>query len=64
MTDIVNAGNYNIDRNTITVTLLDSDSEKPMIFTANPEATQLIRISDGSNDVWKLAIQGIDPWDL
>jgi hypothetical protein len=35
-----------------------------MIFTANPEATQLIRISDGSNDVWKLAIQGIDPWDL
>ena len=64
VTDIVNAGTYNIDRNTITVTLLDSDSENPMIFTANPEATQLIRISDGSNDVWKLAIQGIDPWDL
>ena len=34
------------------------------LFTANPEATQLIRISDGSNDVWKFAIQGIDPWDL
>ena len=64
VTDIVNAGTYNIDRNTITVTLLDSDSENPMIFTANPESTQLIRISDGSNDVWKLAIQGIDPWDL
>ena len=64
VTDIVNAGTYNIDRNTITVTLLDSDSENPMIFTANPEATQLIRISDGSNDVWKLAIQGIDPWNL
>lgn len=64
VTDIVNAGTYNIDRNTITVTLLDSDSENPMIFTANPEATQLIRISDGSNDVWKFAIQGIDPWDL
>ena len=64
VTDIVNAGTYNIDRNTITVTLLDNDSENPMIFTANPESTQLIRISDGSNDVWKLAIQGIDPWDL
>ena len=64
VTDIVNAGTYNIDRNSITVTLLDSDSENPMIFTANPEATQLIRISDGSNDVWKLAIQGIDPWHL
>ena len=64
VTDIVNAGTYNIDRNTITVTLLDSDSENPMIFTANPEATQMIRISDGSNDVWKLAIQGIDPWDI
>ena len=64
VTDIVNAGTYNIDRNTITVTLLDSDSENSMIFTANPESTQLIRISDGSNDVWKLAIQGIDPWDL
>ena len=64
VTDIVNAGTYNIDRNTINVTLLDSDSENPMIFTANPEATQLIRISDGSNDVWKFAIQGIDPWDL
>jgi hypothetical protein len=24
----------------------------------------LIRISDGSNDIWKLAIEGIDPWDL
>jgi len=35
-----------------------------MIFTANPEATQLIRISDGSSDLWKLAIQGIDPWNL
>ena len=33
VTDIVNAGTYNIDRNTITVTLLDSDSENPMIFT-------------------------------
>ena len=32
VTDIVNAGTYNIDRNTITVTLLDSDSENPMIF--------------------------------
>ena len=64
VTDIVNAGTYKIDRNAITVTLLDSDSENPMIFTANPEATQLIRISDGSNDVWKLAIKGIDPWDL
>ena len=64
VTDIVNAGTYNIDRNTITVTLLDSDSENSMIFTANPESTQLIRISDGSNDVWKLAIQGIDPWHL
>ena len=64
VTDIVNAGTFNIDRNTISVTLLDSDSENPMILTANPEAKHLIRISDCSNDVWKLAIQGIDPWDL
>jgi hypothetical protein len=35
-----------------------------MIFNANTEVTELIRISDGSNDIWKLAIEGIDPWDL
>ena len=64
VTDIVNAGTYSIDGNIITVTLPNSDSENPMIFYANTEGTELIRISDGSNDIWKLAIEGIDPWDL
>jgi hypothetical protein len=64
LADIVNAGIYNVDRDTITVTLIDSDSKNPMIFTTNPETAQLIRISDGSNDVWKLAMQGIDSWDF
>ena len=64
VTDIVNAGTYSVDGNIITVTLPNSDSENPMIFNANTEVTELIRISDGSNDIWKLAIEGIDPWDL
>ena len=64
VTDIVNAGTYSVDGNIITVTLPNSDSENPMIFNANTEVTELIGISDGSNDIWKLAIEGIDPWDL
>ena len=35
-----------------------------MIFNVNPEANELLRISDGSNDLWKLAIEGVEPWDL
>jgi hypothetical protein len=35
-----------------------------MIFNANAEITELIRISDSSNDIWKLAIEVIEPRDL
>ena len=61
---VIVTGTYSIDGNIITVTLPNSDSKNPMIFNANTEVTELIRISDGSNDIWKLAIEGIDPWDL
>ena len=64
VTDIVNAGTYCVDENILTVTLPYSVSENPIIFNANTEVTELIRISDCNNDIWKLAIEGIDPWDL
>ena len=60
VTDIVNAGTFSVDGNIITVTLPNSDSENPMTFNANTEVTELILISYRSNDIWKLAIEGID----
>ena len=64
VTDIANIGTYTIEGNTLKVLLENSDTENPMIFNVNPEANELVRISDGSNDLWKLAIEGVEPWDL
>lgn len=65
VTDIANAGTYTLNENTITITI-DSpgDAENPMIFEANSDFSELIRVSDGSNDIWKLQIEGVSPWDL
>ena len=64
VTDIANIGTYTTEGNTLKVSLENSDTENPMIFNVNPEANELLRISDGSNDLWKLAIEGVEPWDL
>ena len=55
VTDIVNGGEYKISGNTITITIQTSgDVENPMVFEANNDFTELARISNGSNDIWKI----------
>lgn len=64
ITDIVNQGTYAVIGNTITITINKGDAENPVIFNANDDFTELTRTSDGSNDIWKLQIPGVLPWNL
>lgn len=65
VTDIINSGRYTIVDNTITITLDGlGDAENPFIFRASKDFMELERTSDGSNDKWKLQIEGILPWNL
>ena len=65
ITDIANEGIYIINDKTIIITFLSSgDAENPMTFEANDDFTELTRVSNESNDVWKLQVKGVNPWDL
>ena len=65
VTDIINDGIYTFSDNRLTIELVGpGDIENPMIFQVNEGGTELKRISDGSNDLWKKPIAGVAPWDL
>lgn len=65
-TDIANKASYTINSNTLILTLESADVavESPMIFNINEDAEILTRISDNSNDLWRLEKEGVSPWDL
>ena len=44
VTDITNIGTYNIEGNTLKVSLKNSGTENHMIFNVNNEANELARI--------------------
>jgi len=68
VTDIVYQGSYVIDDNKMTITFDGTNTliatENPLVFTLNANFTEMVRISDNSNDVWKLGMEGVAPWDL
>ena len=64
--DISIDGVYNIKNKEISISLLEPEDGYPaeLVFIANDKFTELTLISDGSNDIWKLSIEGVKPWDL
>ncbi|RNC84439.1 MAG: hypothetical protein ED557_05505 [Balneola sp.] len=65
VTDILQSGEYLSSNDTLTIIMeIAFDVESPMIFISNDDFTQIRRISDGSNTIWKLQIEGKNPWDL
>lgn len=61
VTDILHDGKYEVNGNRITFT---SSILTPIIFESNADFTVFTRISDKSNDLWKLNDKNLNPWEL